>query len=234
MGLPVVPRAPANLQISAATSGTRTETITAGETLVVIVATTSGGAGPSVSGAGATWTTISNTTDGSRRVVVFRGDTPTTGSQTVTLSFTNSTTCRWSIVAATGIAAATPNAGDDSLTTASSTRTSSDCSSAGITTAANVLGVLALAASNPMAATITLPSGWTRITPSTDRTALGYIASSSAFASQKGTVTYGSTTASSQGCIAAFNGDDQTPGGPFPHYTRRRMMGGTTFPRGGL
>lgn len=214
MGLPVVPRAPGNLLISATTSGTRTETITSGETLVVIVGVTSGGAGASMSGGGATWTEIANTSDGTRRTIVFRGMSPTTGSQTFTLSFTATTTCRWSIVAATGISASTPDSANDSLSTASSTRTSTSCSSAGIDTAANVLGVLAQAHSASYSS-ITAPSGWTRITASSGTgIVLAYIASSSAFSAEKGTVTHNSVLTSAQGCIAAFNGDDQTTGQP--------------------
>ena len=141
--------------------------------------------------------------------------TPTTGSQTFTLSFSNTTTCRWSIVAATGISTATPDAANDSLTTASSARASTDCSSAGITTAANVLGVLVQVYSSAPAGTITAPSGWTRITSGTAAViVLAYIASSSAFSAQKGTVTYTSSTMAAQACIAAFNGDDQATGQP--------------------
>jgi hypothetical protein len=47
-------------------------------------------------------------------------------------------------------------------------------------------------------------------------------------------VSYTSITTAAIGGIAAFNGDDQVTGGPFPHFIRRRMFGGMTFPRGGI
>jgi len=231
MGLPSVPRSPANLLISSATSGTRTETVTAGESAFVIAGILSGGSSPSVSGAGGTWTQILAQSDGTRSVVVFRGTGLSTGSQTVTLSFSNTTTCRWSWVAATGISTTTPDSASDYLATASSARTSTDSSSAGITTATNVLGVIVQAHSATLAGTIAAPSGWTRITTSTGTSImLAYIASSSAFSSQKGTVTYSSTTSAAMGGIAAFNGDDQAVGQPFvkrwggvPHFGGRSL-----------
>ena len=233
MGLPVIPRTPANLLISASTSGTRTETVTAGESAFVIAGISSGGSSPAVSGAGATWTKILEHDDGTRKVVVFRGTGLSTGSQTVELSFSNTTTCRWSWVPATGISTSTPDSSNDYLATASSARTSTDCSSAGITTAANVLGVLVQVHSSAPSS-IVVPTGWSRITTASSAIVLAYRASSSAFSSLSGTVSYTSITTAAIGGIAAFNGDDQVTGGPFPHFIRRRMFGGMTFPRGGI
>jgi hypothetical protein len=212
MGLPSVVGTPQNLLISGATSGSRTQTISSGSTLFVAIGTTAGGAGVSVSGAGATWTKIAETTDGTRRNMVFRGSNPTAGaSQTVTVSFTNSTTCRWTLAEVSGISAATPDAANDSLTTASSARTSTNCSSAGITTPANVFSLLIQVHSATLAGTATVPSGWTRITAATGSAiVLGYIATSTAFSAEVGTVSYSSTTSAAQATIAAFNGDDQT------------------------
>jgi hypothetical protein len=233
MGVPVIPRTSANLLISAATSGSRTETVTASESAFVIAGITSGGSSPSVSGAGATWTQIASQSDGTRSWLVFRGTGLSTGSQAVTLSFSNTTTCRWSWIAATDISTTTPDSANDYLVTASSARTSTDCSSAGITTAANVLGVL-VQVHSASPSSIVAPAGWSRITGATSAIVLAYRASSSAFSSEKGTVTYSSTTTAAIGGIAAFNGDDQVTGGPFPHFIRRRMFGGMTFPRGGI
>jgi hypothetical protein len=79
-----------------------------------------------------------------------------------------------------------------------------------------------------------VPTGWSRITTANSAIVLGYRASSAAFSSQKGTVSYTLITTAAIGGIAAFNGDDQATGGPFPHFIRRRMFGGMTFPRGGI
>jgi hypothetical protein len=233
MGLPAFPRTPANLLISASTSGTRTETVTAGETALIIAGLTSGGSSPEVSGAGATWTKILEHDDGTRRFVVFRGTGLSTGSQTVELSFGNTTTGRWSWVPATGISTSTPDSANDYLATASSARTSTDCSSAGITTAANVLGVLVQVHSASPSA-IVVPTGWSRITTANSAIVLGYRASSAAFSSQKGTVSYNSITTAAIGGIAAFNGDDQVAGGqPYakrwggvPHWGGRSQRRG--------
>jgi hypothetical protein len=208
MGVPVLPRTPANLLISAATSALRTETVTSDESGFVIAGITSGGSSPAVSGAGATWTKILEQDDGTRKVVVFRGTGLSTGSQTVELSFSNTTTCRWSWIAATDISTSTPDSASDYLVTASSARTSTDCSSAGITTAANVLGVL-VQAHSASPSVIVVPTGWSRITTANSAIVLAYRASSSAFSSQKGTVSYNSITTAAIGGIAAFNGDDQ-------------------------
>ena len=208
MGVPVVPRSPANLLISASTSGSRTETVTSGESAFVVAGITSGGSSPSVSGAGATWTKILEHDDGTRKIVVFRGTGLSTGSQTVELSFGNTTGCRWSWVPATGISTSTPDSTNDFLTTASSARTSTDCSSAGITTAANVLGVLVQVHSTAPSS-IVVPTGWSRITTASSAIVLAYETSSSAFSALKGSVTYSSTTTAAIGGIAAFNGDDQ-------------------------
>jgi len=216
MGLPVVPRTPANLSMSNATSGTRTETVTAGETAFVCVSissTQTGGSGMSVSGAGGTWTEILNQVDGatSRRVAIWKGTGLSTGSQQVTLSFSVSTSCRWTWIPATGISSSTPDSSNSHLSTASSTRTSTDSSASGITTADNVLGIIVQAHSGAGISSITPPSGWTRVTGLSNTTAvIAYYASSVAFASEKGTVTYTSATTAAIGTIAAFNGDDQT------------------------
>ena len=208
MGLPVVPRTPVNLLISAATSGTRTETVTSNESAFVIAGITSGGSDPSVSGAGATWTKILERDDGTRKTIVFRGTGLSTGSQTIELSFGETTGGRWSWVPGTGISTSTPDSASDYLVTASSARTSTDCSSAGITTAANVLGVLVQVHSTAPSS-IVVPTGWSRITTASSAIVLAYRASSSAFSALKGTVTYTSTTTAAIGGIAAFNGDDQ-------------------------
>jgi hypothetical protein len=55
-----------------------------------------------------------------------------------------------------------------------------------------------------------VPTGWSRITTANSAIVLGYRASSAAFSSQKGTVSYTLITTAAIGGIAAFNGDDQT------------------------
>jgi hypothetical protein len=60
---------------------------------------------------------------------------------------------------------------------------------------------------------IVVPTGWSRITAANSAIVLGYRASSAAFSSQKGTVSYNSITTAAIGGIAAFNGDDQVAGG---------------------
>jgi hypothetical protein len=227
MGLPVVPRTPANLLISATTSGTRTETVTSGESAFIIAGVTSGGAGVSVSGAGATWTQIRDDSDGTRRTIIFQGTGLTTGSQTVTLSFTNTTTCRWSWVAATGISTLTPDDASDTKITASSTRTSTDTVTS-LTTQNNVLVVLAMALS-ATASTITAPTGFSRITAASSAFVLAYGAFSTGLSASTLTVTYASATASAIGSGASFNGDDQAAGQPMakkwggvPHNGFRR------------
>lgn len=207
MGLPVVPRGAANLLISSATSGTRTETVTAGETAFVIAACTSGGAGVSVSGAGATWTQIRNDSDGTRRTIIFRGTGLSTGSQTVTLSFSGTTTCRWSWVSATGISTLTPDDASDTKTTASSTRTSTDTVTS-LTTQNNVIVVLAMTLSLAGIST-TLPTGFTRITAAASSNVLAYRILSTGLSADTLTVTHASTTLSGIGSAASFNGDDQ-------------------------
>lgn len=206
MGLPVVPRGAANLLISSATSGTRTETVTAGETAFVIAACTSGGAGVSVSGAGATWTQIRNDSDGTRRTIIFRGTGLSTGSQTVTLSFSGTTTCRWSWVSATGISTLTPDDASDTKTTASSTRTSTDTVTS-LTTQDNVIVVLAMTLSSSISTT--LPTGFTRITAAASSNVLAYRILSTGLSADTLTVTHASTTLSGIGSAASFNGDDQ-------------------------
>jgi hypothetical protein len=74
-----------------------------------------------------------------------------------------------------------------------------------------VLGIIVQAHSGAGISSITPPSGWTRVTGLSNTTAvIAYYASSVAFASEKGTVTYTSATTAAIGTIAAFNGDDQT------------------------
>lgn len=206
MGLPVVPRGAANLLISSATSSTRTETVTAGETAFVIAAVNSGGAGVSVSGAGATWTQIRNDSDGTRRTIIFRGTGLSTGSQTVTLSFSGTTTCRWSWVSATGISTLTPDDASDTKTTASSTRTSTDTVTS-LTTQDNVIVVLAMTISSSISTT--LPTGFTRITAAQSAPVLAYRILSTGLSADTLTVTHASTTLSGIGSAASFNGDDQ-------------------------
>lgn len=227
MGLPVIPRSPANLIISSGTSGTRTETVTAGESAFVFVACTTGGAGVSVTGAGATWTQIRNDSDGTRRTIIFRGTGLTTGSQTVTLSFANTTTCRWSWVAATGISTLTPDDANDSKTTASSTRTSTDTVTS-LTTNNNVVVVLAMTLS-AQATSIVVPAGFTRITSATSAVTLAYAALSTGLSADTLTLSHASITASGIGSAASFNGDDQATGQPMakrwggvPHNGFRR------------
>ncbi len=222
MGLPVIPRSPANLIISSGTSGTRSETPAAGETAFVFVACTTGGDGASVTGAGATWTQIRDDSDGTRRAIIFRGTGLTTGSQTVTLSFTNTTTCRWSWVPSTGISTLTPDDASDTKTTASSTRTSTDTVTS-LTTQNNVLVVLAMTLS-ATASTIAAPTGFSRITAASSQVVLAYAALSTGLSASTLTVTHASITASAIGSGASFNGDDQATGQPMA-----KRWGGVPF-----
>lgn len=221
MGLPVVPRSPANLLISATTSGTRTETVTAGESAFVVVGVTSGGADAVVSGAGATWTQIRSDSDGTRRTIIFRGDGLTTGSQTVTLSFSNTTGCRWSWVAATGISTIAPNDASDTKTTASSTRTSTDAATY-LTTASNVLVVFAVVMS-ASATSIVAPTSFTRITAAGSAIILAYAALATGLSASPLTSTHTSVTSAAIGSAASFNGDD--PAG----QPMARRLGGVPF-----
>ena len=228
MGLPVIPRNPANLLISSGTSGTRSETPAAGETAFVFVACTTGGDGASVTGAGATWTKIRDDSDGTRRTIIFRGTGLTAGSsQTVTLSFTNTTTCRWSWLASTGISTLTPDGDNDSKTTASSTRTSTDTVTS-LTTNNNVVVVLAMTLS-AQATSIVVPAGFSRITAATSAVTLAYAVLSTGLSANTLAVTHASITASGIGSAASFNGDDQATGQPMakrwggvPHNGFRR------------
>lgn len=214
MGLPVVPRAPANLLVSSATSGTRTETVTAGETAFVVIGVVSGGAGVSITGAGATWTQICNDSDGTRQTIIFRGTGLTTGSQTVTLSFTNTTTCRWSWVAATGISTVDPDDAGDTKTTASSTRTSTDAVTS-LTTANNVLVVFAVAGTSGTSFTSTVvPTSFTRITAALSGVILAYATLSTGLSASTLTSTHSSLTNAAIGSAASFNGDDQATTNP--------------------
>lgn len=236
MGLPVVANTPANNLISATTSGTQTRVPGTGETAIVWGVATSGGAGLSVSGAGGTWSEILNVSDGARRVFAWRGSGITSGSsQTVTVSFSNTTTCRWSWAAVTGISTTTPNDQTGSKATASSTRTSTDCVSTAVTTPANVFCVAAMGLS-ASPASITGITSWTNVTAGSGTSIwLGYRVVSGGLSSDLVTLAHASVTASAQGGFASFNGDDQVAGGgPAPFYTRRRMTGGLLGLRGGF
>lgn len=236
MGLPVVSNTPTNNLINATTSGTQTRTPGTGETAIVWGVVLSGGAGLSVSGAGGTWSEVLNVSDGTRRVFVWRGSGITSGSsQTVTVSFSNTTTCRWSWAAVTGISSTTPNDQTGSKSTASSTRTSTDCVSTAITTPANVFCVAAMALSSAPSS-ITGITSWTNVTAGSG-TALwiGYRVVAGGLSSDLVTLAHASVTAAAQGGFASFNGDDQgVAGGPFPMYVRRRMTGGLLGLRGGF
>lgn len=214
MSLPVVARTPSNYSITAAMSGDRTETVTAGETAIVIVAVASGGAGVSVTGGGdnATWTQIRNDSDGTRRTIIFRGSALSTNSQTVTLSFTGTTTCRWSWVAVTGISTVAPDDSSDTKTT-TGTRTSTDAATS-LTTENNVLAVLVMATASNIS-TIAVPTGFTRISAANGVPwVLGYGALSTGLTASAVTVTHGSTSTSAIGSAASFNGDDPATTNP--------------------
>lgn len=211
MGLPVVQGTPANNLINGATSGTQSATPGTGETAIVFGSTTAGGSGVSVSGAGGTWTSILEVSDGTRTFFCWRGSGITSGSsQTVTVSFSNTTTCRWSWVRVTGISTTTPNDQTGSNTVASASRTSIDCVSTALTTPANVLCVCGMATSSTPASTISPPSGLTRITAtgSTNFTLCwGVIAAG--LSSSTLSITHPNSTYAAQCGAATFNGDDQ-------------------------
>ena len=234
MGLPVVANTPQNNLISATTSGTQTRTPGAGETAIVWGVATSGGAGLSVSGAGGTWTEILNVSDGTRRVFAWRGSGITSGSsQTVTVSFSNTTTCRWSWAAVTGISTTTPNDQTGDKTTASSTRTSTDCVSTAVTTPANVLCVAGLGLS-AAPSTITGITGWTRVTAGSGTgIVLLYVVSAGGLSSDSISVVHASVTAAGQGGFASFNGDDQAAGGQ-PYAKRLGGVPHNGFRRRGM
>ena len=234
MGLPVVANTPQNNLISATTSGTQTRTPGAGETAIVWGVATSGGAGLSVSGAGGTWTEILNVSDGTRRVFAWRGSGITSGSsQTVTVSFSNTTTCRWSWAAVTGISTTTPNDQTGDKTTASSTRTSTDCVSKAVTTPANVLCVAGLGLS-AAPSTITGITGWTRVTAGSGTgIVLLYVVSAGGLSSDSISVVHASVTAAGQGGFASFNGDDQAAGGQ-PYAKRLGGIPHNGFRRRGI
>jgi hypothetical protein len=236
MGLPVVANTPTNNLINGTTSGTQSRTPGAGETAIVLGSTTSGGGSVSVSGAGGTWTQIVSVSDGTRTSFIYRGDNITSGtSQTVTVSFSNNTTCRWTWVAATGMSTSTPNDQNGSKATASSTRTASDCVSTAVTTPPNVLCVATMAFS-ATPSTINAPTSWTRVTAGSGTTLFNaYYAVAAGLSSDSITVTHGSVATATQGAFASFNGDDQgAAGGPSPHYVRRRLSGGMVYSRGGV
>lgn len=234
MPLPVA-ATPTNNLISATTSGSQTRTPGAGETAIVIGAVSSGGSGITVSGAGGTWSEISNVTDGTRRVFIWEGTGISSGTPgTVTVAATNTMTCRWTWIAATGIAATTPRDQNGSRTTASSPRTTHDCVGSPVTTPANVLCVCAMALS-ASAGTISAPSGFTRVTGGSSVSLLNaYGTFAGGLTSDSVTVTTSNITASALGVFASWNGDSQLTGGPFPSHTRRRMTGGLLVMRGGF
>jgi hypothetical protein len=235
MGLPVVANTPANNLISATTSGTQTRVPTAGETAIVWGVATSGGAGLSVSGAGGTWTEILNVSDGTRRAFAWRGSGITSGSsQTVTVSFTNTTTCRWSWLGVTGISSTTPDDQTGDKTTSSSARTSTDCVSTAVTTPANVVCVAGLGLS-ATPSTITGITGWTRVTAVSGASiALLYIVSAGGLSSDSISVTHASVTSAGQGGFASFNGDDQGGGGGQPYAKRLGGVPHNGFRRRGM
>lgn len=214
MGLPVVANTPANNLINGSTSGSQSRTPTTGETAIVWGVTTSGGAGVSVSGAGGTWAEIGNWSDGTRRVFVWSGTGITSGSsQTVTVSFSNTTTCRWSWAGVTGLSSTTPNDQTGDKTTPSSTRTSTDCVSTPITTPANVFCVAGLALSAAPSA-ITGTTGWTRVTAGSGTgIVLLYVVSAGGLSSDSVSVVHASASVAGQGGVASFNGDTQGGGG---------------------
>lgn len=234
MALPVLANTPANNLISGTTSGTQTRVPTAGETAIVWGVATAGGAGLSVSGAGGTWSEILNVSDGTRRVFAWRGSGITSGSsQTVTVSFSNTTTCRWSWAAVTGISTTTPNDQTGDKTTASSTRTSTDCVSTAVTTPANVLCVAGLGLS-AAPSTITGITGWTRVTAGSNTgIVLLYVLSAGGLSSDSISVVYASATAAGQGGFASFNGDDQAAGGQ-PYAKRLGGVPHNGFRRRGM
>lgn len=209
MASPVPVNTPVNNLISGTTSGSQTRTPGAGETAIVVGAVSAGGAGLSVSGAGATWTRIQSVSDGTRTLFVYRGENVTSGSsQTVTVSFSANTTCRWMWVAVTGISATTPDDQTGTKTTASSTRTSSDCVATAITTPSNVLAVCAMAGSVTFSS-LAAPAGFTRVTGASGSLFLAYGVFAAGLSADPITVTYSSATASTLGGAATFNGDDQ-------------------------
>jgi hypothetical protein len=214
MPLPNRVNTPANNLINGTASGSQARTPGAGETAIVWGVTTSGGAGVSVSGAGATWTQIGSWSDGTRTSFAFRGTGLTSGtSQTVTVSFSNTTTCRWSWLAVTGMSTITPDDQTGSNTVASSTRTSTNCVNPALNTPANVVCVAGLVFSSAPS-TIAAPSGWTGVTAGSGTSLhLSYFVTSAGLSSDPVTVTHGSATNSALGFAATFNGDDQTGGG---------------------
>lgn len=211
MGLPVVQGTPANNLINGATSGTQSLTPGAGETAIVFGSTTAGGSSVSVTGAGGTWTSILEVSDGTRTWFCWRGSGITSGSsQTVTVSFSNTTTCRWSWVRVTGIDATTPDDQTGSNAPASATRTSIACVSAAVTTPANVLCVCGMATSSSPASTISAPSGFTRITASgVTSFVLCYGVIAAGLSSSTVSITHPSSTYAAQCGFASFNGDNQ-------------------------
>lgn len=226
MALPSVANTPANNLISGSTSGSQSRTPVTGETAIVWGVTTVGGAGLSVSGAGGTWSEILNVTDGTRRVFAWRGSGITSGSsQTVTVSFSNTTTCRWSWAAVTGISTTTPNDQTGSKSTASSTRTSTDCVSTAVTTPANVVCVAAMGFS-ATPASITGITSWTTITATSGAAIwLGYRVVSGGLSSDLVTLAHASATAAAQGGFASFNGDDQGGGGGSTSFRNLLTLG---------
>lgn len=214
MGLPVVANTPANNLINGSTSGSQSRTPGAGETAIVWGATTVGGSGVSVSGAGGTWTQIASGGDGTRTWFVYRGTGITSGSsQTVTVSFSNTTTCRWSWAAVTGISSTTPDDQTGNKTTASSLRASSDCVGTAITTPANIFAVAAMAFSTAPTS-ITAPTSWTMVTSGSNTTLhVSWRVVAAGLSADSVTVGHSNITVATTGVAATFNGDDQGGGG---------------------
>ena len=210
MGVPNRVNTPANNLINGTTSGSQTRTPGAGETAIVWGVTSAGGAGVAVSGAGATWTQIGSWSDGTRTAFAFRGTGIISGtSQAVTVSFGNTTTCRWSWLAVTGISTVTPDDQIGTKTTASSTRSSTDCVDTAITTPVNVVCVAGLVFSSAPSS-IAPPSGWTGVTAGSGTSLhLSHFVTAAGLSSNPVTVTHGSVTNSALGFAATFNGDDQ-------------------------
>lgn len=226
MGLPVVLRTPAYLLISSGMLGTRAELVTLGETAFVLAIVTSGGAGASVTGGGGTWTKIREDSDGTRRVIIFRG-TGLVGSsggtsQTIELSFTATTTCRWSWIAASGISTVDPDDAGDSRTYTAASRTTADTVTS-LTTANNVLVIMGMASSQTLLGP-GMPSGFTRIGTGNTSQVLAYAALASALTAATLPVTFSAVSSALVGGAHSFNGDDPATGRAWPRRNLRSPL----------
>lgn len=227
------------------TGGSATKTITipapsAGNALFLLVRESSGHPIVSVSGGGVTWSNIaiSSNSSGSTACEIWAGPNSSGSGTTVSITYASAYTggTDATVVEISGLGSALTLDPATGLT--SSGRTASAATPSITPTSGDSQIQFTIAGSN---GTITNSptGGFTALTIDSGGSGLvgwGYQIVSSASGSYSSTFTVAHSYDYWATIIAAFDGSGGSPpaGGPFPHYTRRRMSGGMIEMVGGM